>query len=150
MNSIEKISGDMQVFRIIIARSEEPEVNMVYAEVGKDDYEVFGVFSGMDAGGGLFHQKDSETVVSDDPFEFDSELDSDDVENVFKQLEQLRAEFEEFDDNGEMIGFSKKGLEFLRSGKEDDEGYIEVYSEGASEDFIYDCQDEWNLGFYKN
>tara|TARA_Y100000294_G_scaffold164995_1_gene172170 strand:+ start:669 stop:815 length:147 start_codon:yes stop_codon:yes gene_type:complete len=43
------------------------------------------------------------------------------------------------------IDFIKK----IRTGNEDDDGYSEVYSEGASEDFIYDVQDHWNLHFYK-
>ncbi len=49
-----------------------------------------------------------------------------------------------------MVGLSQKGLNFLHTGSEDDDGYSEVYSEGASEDFIYDVQDEWNLEFYKD
>ena len=44
---------------------------MVYTEVGKNDYEVFGAFSGICGGGGLFYQNtDNEMFVSDDIYEF--------------------------------------------------------------------------------
>ena len=49
-----------------------------------------------------------------------------------------------------MVSLSQKGLDFLQTGSEDQNGYSEVYSEGASEDFIYDIQEEWNLEFYKD
>ena len=139
-----------KTFRILVARHEEPEVNMVYAEVGGDEYEVFGAFSGISGGGGLFHQnKDGEITVSDDCGEFSSKW-GDDVNEICSNLERLRAEFEAYDEDGNMVGLSQKGLDFLQTGSEDQNGYSEVYSEGASEDFIYDIQDEWNLEFYKD
>ena len=139
-----------KMFRILICRSEEIEVNMVYAEVGGDDYEIFGAFSGASGGGGLFHQNtDSEVTVGDDAGEFQTNLTAEDNYEICSQLERLRAEFEEYNDEGDLVSLSEKGLEFLRTGNEDDDGYSEVYSEGASEDFIYDVQDHWNLHFYK-
>ena len=139
-----------KMFRILICRSEEIEVNMVYAEVGGDDYEIFGAFSGASGGGGLFHSNtDLEVTVGDDAGEFRSNLTAEENYELCSQLERLRAEFEEYNDEGDLVGLSEKGLEFLRTGNEDDDGYSEVYSEGASEDFIYDVQDHWNLHFYK-
>ena len=41
-------------------------------------------------------------------------------------------------------------LATIKQQQEDENGLVEVYSEGASEDFIYDVQDEWNLGYYKD
>ena len=38
----------------------------------------------------------------------------------------------------------------LAQGHENEDGYAEVYSEDASEDFIYDVQEEWNLNFWKD
>ena len=46
-----------------------------------------------------------------------------------------------------MLGLSEKGVGFSSSGDEGDDGLIHTYSELASEDFIYDCQDNWNLNF---
>ena len=97
-----------KTFRILVARHEEPEVNMVYAEVGGDEYEVFGAFSGISGGGGLFHQnKDGEITVSDDCGEFSSKW-GEDVNDICSNLERLRAEFEAYDEDGNMVGLSQK------------------------------------------
>ena len=37
---------------------------------------------------------------------------------------------------------------FLSQAGSDDDGYVAAYSDDASEDYIYDIQDEWNLAFY--
>ena len=77
-------------------------------------------------------------------------MSDEDLENTFQKLEKLRAEFENYDDEGNLVGLSEKGLLFIKQQQEDENGLVEVYSEGASEDFIYDVQDEWNLGYYKD
>ena len=102
---------------------------------------------GESGGGGLFHQKNGETVVSDDPGEFKTNFSQEEVHNFCQSLDRLRSEFEEFDDEGNMLGLSEKGVGFSSSGDEGDDGLIHTYSELASEDFIYDCQDNWNLNF---
>ena len=151
MNDVKDQENNKNIYRIVAARSEEPELNMVYTEVGKNDYEVFGAFSGICGGGGLFYQNtDNEMFVSDDFYEFSTSLSDEDLENIFQKLEKLRAEFENYDDEGNLIGLSEKGLLFIKQQQEDENGLVEVYSEGASEDFIYDVQDEWNLGYYKD
>lgn len=138
-----------KVYRIVCARNEKPEVNMVYAEVGGEDCEVFGVFSGIDAGGGLFYQTaDGDTTVSDDPGDFTTSLATEVRDGIFKQLESLRSDFETYDDSGELIGLSEEGLSFIRGSERDERGAVVAFSEGASEDFIYDCQDQWNLHYY--
>ena len=143
--------NNKNIFRIVAARSEEPELNMVYTEVGKNNYEVLGTFSGICGGGGLFYQNtDNEIFVSDDFYEFSTSLSNQDLENTFHELEKLRAEFENYDEEGNLIGLSEKGLLFIKQQKENENGLVEAYSEGASEDFIYDIQDEWNLGYYKD
>lgn len=143
--------NNKNIFRIVAARSEEPELNMVYKEVGKNNYEVLGAFSGICGGGGLFYQNtDNEMFVSDDFYEFSTSLSDQDLENTFQELEKLRAEFENYDEEGNLIGLSEKGLLFIKQQKENENGLVEVYSEGTSEDFIYDIQDEWNLGYYKD
>ena len=146
-----------RTYRILVEKNEEPLLNMVYAELLEpidaatgEGYEVFGAYSGMNGGGGLFHQNtDGEISVSDDCGEFNSKLSEEDVQKTCHQLEKLRAEFEDISAEGDMLGFSSAGLKFLSIGTEDDDGYLEVYSDGASEDFIYDVQDNWNLEFYK-
>ena len=135
-----------EIYRVVVARHEEPQVNMVYREIGGS---VFGVFSGMHCGGGAFYQSDDGMTVSDDPGEFDTGLSQGEVAEIISELERLRAEFEAYDETGELIGFSEAGYQFIAGAPEDEAGTIEVYSEGASEDFIYDCQDEWNLDYYK-
>ena len=69
--------------------------------------------------------------------------------HIFRQLERLRAMFEENDEEGNLAGLSKEGQNFLETSYNND-GYIEAYSKGASEDFIYDVQDEWNLNFFRD
>ena len=151
MKDVKDQENNNKIFRIVAARSEEPELNMVYTEVGKNDYEVFGAFSGICGGGGLFYQNtDNEMFVSDDIYEFSTSLNDEDLKNTFQKLEKLRAEFENYDDEGNLIGLSEKGLLFIKKQQEDENGLVEVYSEGASEDFIYNVQDEWNLGYYKD
>jgi len=65
-------------------------------------------------------------------------------------IESMGAEFEIYNDEGDMLGLSDKGLNFLAQGHENEDGYAEVYSEDASEEFIYDVQEEWNLNFWKD
>ena len=138
------------IHRICVAQDTELLVNIAYAEVGEDDYEVLGVFSGQGSGGGLFHQNvDGDISVSDDPGEFDTAVDMEVASTIFRDLERYRADFEIHDESGDLVGISEAGLNFL-AGFDADDGYVEAYSEEASEDFIYDLQDEWNLNFYKD
>ena len=71
-----------KIFRIVVTTpGDQPLLNMVYAEVG-DKNEIFGAYSGICGGLGMFHQNnDIEITVSDDPYEFDSEF-GDDVEEL--------------------------------------------------------------------
>ena len=92
---------------------------------------------------------DISSSFSLDLVEFEANIDPDEVNNIFRQLERLRAMFEENDEEGNLAGLSKEGQKFLETGYNND-GYIEAYSKGASEDFIYDVQDEWNLNFFKD
>ena len=134
-------------YRIVFTYDEEPSLNMVYAEVGDGDYEIFGAFSGICGGLGMFHQNaDGEITVSDDPFEFDTKYE-DEVEEICKKIESLRAEFEDTDSDGNLKGLSDTGKKFMLGCHANDDGYEWAYSEDASEDFIYDVQDEWNLKF---
>jgi len=135
------------LYRILIVQNDEPLVNMVYVEINS---EVCGAFSG-DGGGGLFYfNEDHEASVSDDFSEFDTSLlgSLEEVEKIYSELESLRSEYEEYDDEGNIIGVSEKGLKFLSQAESDENGYIECYSDGASEDYIYDIQYEWNLNFF--
>ena len=135
------------LYRILIAQNDEPLVNMEYVEINS---EVCGAFSG-DGGGGLFYfNEDHEASVSDDFSEFDTSLlgSLEEVEKIYSELESLRSEYEEYDDEGNIIGVSEKGLKFLSQAESDENGYIECYSDGASEDYIYDIQYEWNLNFF--
>ena len=140
-----------KTYRIAVVDHERVVLNMVYAEVGGDEYEVFGVYSGAISSGPhvcYFHQnQDSEFTVSDDYYEFETNHDFD---NIFDELDELREGFENWDD-GELIGFSETGKKFIASNELiNDDGWVEAYSEGASEDFIYDLQDEWQLSLYKD
>ena len=87
--------------------------------------------------------------VSDESFEFEAKISPDEVSNICIELEQLRSKFEETDIEGNLVGLSKEGQNFLETGFNDN-GYVEAYSKGASEDFIYDIQDEWSLNFFKD
>lgn len=143
------LNPNLEVHRIVIARSEEPELNMIYTEVGGDDYEVLGSFSGICGGLGLFLiNTDGEATVSDDFNEFQSKLSVSELEATFKYLEKERATFEATNDEGELVGLSDAGLEFISTFDESDEGIVNAFSEEASDDMIYDIQDEWNLDFY--
>ena len=134
-------------YRILIVQNDEILVNMVYVEINK---EVCGAFSGNRGGGGLFYvNEDHEVSVSDDYDEFETLLlgDYQDVANIYTNLEGVRSDFEEYDDEGNMIGLSKEGRNFLKTFRSGKDGYIECYSDGASKDYIYDIQYEWNLNF---
>ena len=143
------MSLNKKLHRIVISRSEEPELNMVYTEVGGEDYEVMGAFSGICGGLGLFHiNLDGEAIVSDDFNEFESNISPSELESVFTELEKQRAAFEAISESGDLLGLSEKGLEFINQFEENDDGVIHAFSDEASEDMIYDIQDEWNLDFY--
>tara|TARA_B100000287_G_C20513216_1_gene733913 strand:+ start:598 stop:966 length:369 start_codon:yes stop_codon:yes gene_type:complete len=119
---------------------------MVYAEVG-DNNEIFGAYSGVCGGLGMFHQNnDIGITVSDDPYEFDSEF-GENVEEISSQIEALRFEFEEYDDLGDLVGLSSSGIDFVKNATEEEDGFLWAFSPDASNDFIYDIQDEWNLSF---
>lgn len=133
------------IHRIVVTYEGAPSLNLVYAEVG-EDVEIFGAFSGNCGGLGMFHQNsDGEITVSDDPFEFDTKF-VDEVEEISSKMESLRAEFEETDDDGNLIGLSDQGKKFVKDFPEND-GEVFAHSEDASDDFIIDIQDDWNLAF---
>ena len=141
-----------RVHRIAIEDDKDVVLNMVYAEVDvEDSYEVFGAYAGNTSEGpqaGYFHQNlEDEFTVSDDPFEFETSLEP----NVIcDELDELRNELEDWDENGDLIGFSNAGKDFLTSNESiNDDGYIEAYSKSASDDFIYGVQDEWRIEVYK-
>ena len=134
-----------EIHRIVVTSEGDPSLNLVYAEVG-EDVEIFGAFSGICGGLGMFHQNsDGEITVSDDPFEFDTKF-IDEVEEISSKMESLRAEFEETDDDGNLIGLSDQGKKFVKDFPEND-GEVFAHSQDASDDFIIDIQDDWNLAF---
>ena len=135
------------IYRILIAQNDEILVNMVYAEINK---EVCGAFSGNGGGGLFYFNEGHEASVSDNYEDFKTSLlgDYESVENIYSNLEKLRSSFEDCDDDGNIIGISIAGLEFLNNYESDENRYTECYSDGASEDFIYDIQNEWNLNFF--
>ena len=141
-----------KIHRIAIEDDKDIVLNMVYAEVAvEDSYEVFGAYAGNTREGpqaGYFHQDlEGEFTVSDDFFEFETSLEPN---LVCDELDDLRNEFEDWDEDGDLIGFSDAGKDFLKSNESvNDDGYIEAYSESASDDFIYGVQDEWRVEVYK-
>ena len=144
-----------KVFRILAVRNEALMLNMVYAEIGDEEYEVLGAYAGTSDGGGdgfscgLFHKNCyNKTTISDDSNDFTSLVNKKELEKTFQELERLRSTFEEYDEDAHFIGLSKAGLQFVSKEGKDENGYVEVYSDGASEDFIYDIQDNWNLNFH--
>ena len=151
---IKKEKNEMELsenttYRIAIVDHERLILNMVYAEVGE---EIFGAYSGMISSGPhvcYFHQdQDGEFTVSDDYFEFETNHD---LSNIFSELDDLRNEFEIWDDEGDSFEFSDAGKEFIATNESiNDDGWLEAYSDGASEDFIYDLQDEWQLSLRKD
>ena len=62
----------------------------------------------------------------------------------------LRSEFEKYNDDGDIVGISKKGHDFLSQAASDQDGYVQGYSNNASEDYKYDIQDDWNISFHLN
>ena len=100
-----------ETHRIIVSDDDFIMVNMIYQEI---DDEILGAFSG-DGGGGLFHQDaDGEFVVSDDFAEFQSQyMDLAALGKCAGELEKLRAEFENLNEDGDLVGLSDAGLAFV-------------------------------------
>lgn len=141
--------------RIVINNINKIELNMVFSEVGGSDYEVFGVYSGMSGSGPhvcyFYYNQDGEFNISDDYFEFET---SHDLSSIFGELDDLRNEFEIWDDKHDSFMLSEAGKEFITNDDDCDiidegNGWIEAYSFDASETYIYDLQDEWQLSLYK-
>ena len=66
------------------------------------------------------------------------------------ELDDLRNEFEIWDDEGDSFEFSDAGKKFIATNELiNNDGWLEAYSEGASEDFIYDLQNKWKLSLRK-
>ena len=151
---IKKEKNEMELnenttYRIAISDHERLILNMVYTEVGD---EIFGVYSGMISSGPhvcyFYQDQDSEFTVSDDYFEFETNHD---LQNIFSELDDLRNEFEIWDDEGDSFEFSDAGKEFIATNELiNNDGWLEAYSEGASEDFIYDLQNKWQLSLRKD
>ena len=138
----------MDIHRIGIALNEVWLVNLVYIETDLINSEVLGSFSGK-GGGGYFHkQVDGVLVVSTDPLEFEVALTNQILQQTVGYLDRARSEFELNDDQGNVVEISQKGLKFLAPHRSE-HGYVEAFSEDASEDFIYDLQNHWNLSFWK-
>jgi hypothetical protein len=71
------------------------------------------------------------------------------VSAVFKKLESMRARLES--KTADTLSLSDAGREFLGDGVIDQaSGIRSRLSYEASEDIIYDLQDDWTLTFYLN
>ena len=140
---------DYETYHILIADIDSDSIlaNVVYAEVGQ---EIWGCYSGY-AGGGVvdyrfFHfDADYEPTIEDDFLAFPID-DQQKAEAVFTQLEATRARMEA--DDPEALMLSEVGQEFIDDGEVDHgSGIRSRLSEDASEDIVYDLQDEWTLLF---
>ncbi len=136
----------MTMHRILIANDEDNiVVNIVYRET---EGEIVGEYSG-NSGGGVFDMRffhlneDNEATVSDDSDEIEL-VDENFGQEDFDSLESERAKFENAEDDGVL---SEEGLNYL-SDVESENGVKVKYSESASEDVIYDIQDEWTLNYF--
>lgn len=136
-------------YHILIADTDSDSIlaNVVYAEVGQ---EIWGCYSGYAGGGAVDYRffrfdADYEPTVEDDYFAFPID-DHQEVEAVFTHLESTRAKMES--DDPEALVLSEAGQQFLDDGEVDDtSGFRSRLSEDASEDIVYDLQDEWTLLF---
>ena len=136
------------IYRILITINENLVLNMIYKEYKN---EIFGSVIGEEGSGGCFYfNSEQESFFSDDFFEFDTSLDFENLEDLFNSLENKRAEFEEYDDAGDLLGLSSLGLKKLQNVIEDSDGMKIYLSNDASLDYIYDIQDEWNISFFLN
>ena len=136
----------MDYHKLLIANEENGIiVNIVYREV---EGEIVGAYSG-NSGGGVFDMRffhlnqDLEPTVTDDSNDI-SLVDENFSQKDFDNLELERSKFENLDEDGML---SKKGLDFL-SDIVPNNGIRSKYTELASEDVIYDIQDEWTLNYY--
>ncbi len=139
---------EMVFHRILISQNGNMKVNLIYAEVGGEDYETMGAFSGGCGGGGLFLENNDGIAVTDDFYEFESRFSYEELETIFSKLEKLRAEFEDFNDDGDFEGITETGIKFISEFGEDTGSFIIAMSSDASDDYILDIQDDWNLNFY--
>jgi hypothetical protein len=140
-------------FQILIADvdSDAIRANIVYAEVGP---EIWGCYSGY-AGGGVvdyryfYFDADYNPNVTDDFLVLANEQKVAEVSAVFKKLESMRARLES--KTADTLSLSDAGREFLGDGVIDQaSGIRSRLSYEASEDIIYDLQDDWTLTFYLN
>ena len=142
-------SGNHPTYQILISKSDSNAIiaNVVYAEVGQ---EIWGCYSGYAGGNSVdyrfFHfDNDYNLVIEDDYFAFPIR-EQEDVESVFTRLEAVRATMES--EESDLLLLSQPGQRFLSEGEVDKgSGICSRLSEDASEDIIYDIQDEWTLLF---
>ena len=66
---------------------------------------------------------------------------------IFEQYEGTKTHFLNAD--GTLIGLSADGKKFIKDKSEElnGDGYMWGFDPDASDDFIYDIQDDWNLAF---
>jgi hypothetical protein len=138
----------MDYRKILIANNENSIIcNIVYREV---EGEIVGAYSGY-SGGGVFDMRffhlnqDLEATATDDSDDI-SLMDENFVQKDFDNLELERSKFENPQKDGVL---SKEGLDFL-SDIDSNDGIRIKYTELASEDVIYDIQDEWTLLYCLN
>ena len=89
----------------------------------------------------LVSSKEHEVIFDRVFYNYWNNIPESDGDYILANSEMIRGDLE--------VGLSNEGQNFLETGFNDN-GYVEAYSKGASEDFIYDIQDEWSLNFFKD
>jgi hypothetical protein len=138
------------VFQILIADIDRDSIiaNIAYAEVG---LEIWGCYSGY-AGGGVvdfryfYFDADYNPLITDDFLVLTTEKSMAEVNTVFTELESVRARLES--EAEDVLSMSEAGHQFLDDCVIDHvNGIRSRLSPEATEDIIYDLQDEWTLTF---
>lgn len=138
------------VFHILVADIDSDSIvaNIVYAEVG---LEILGCYSGY-AGGGVddyryfYFDADYNPIVTDDFLSLTTEKKAAEVSTIFSKLESVRSRLES--EIASVLSLSEAGRRFLEDCVIDQASGIRIrLSHEASEDIIYDLQDEWTLTF---
>lgn len=136
-----------KIHKILIVEGDKISLNLVYGEYFNPRQEILGSYSGQGSGGYFYQNEFEQIIVSTDPLDFPLDGSKYSAVFLFNILDQMRSKFEALDKHGNMVGLSKAGQDFLSTGLDLGYDLYESFSEEASDDFIFDLQDQWNLSY---
>ena len=142
--------------QILVTRGSVVLVNLAYAEVRTSDKEdphgtteILGCFCGASGGWNYFHGIEPGDTLVFEEYPTNSNIPTDEIAQHLTQIEEARNELLNLDDEGNILGVSNSGEEFLSDFHDytSSDGVSFAKTDGAEYDYIEEIQGQWDLNF---